>query len=110
MVRNRSKQDRLASECPQRINKWLDKLAKLERYRKSLREKLKMARALKVPVLESPTDLCEVRIGKIKEALKSLKDELRHLEKELKISRKQSVAFGGKGKRSKVEKLTKVRK
>ena len=105
MGRNRSKRGVLASDCPQRINKWLDKLRKLEKDRNSMLRDLKRPRATKITLSTSPDDSCEERIEIIKEALKTLKNELRQLEKDLGISRKQSKVFGGKWKRTNYQKL-----
>ena len=102
MARNRSKQGILADDCPERIDKWLKKLAKAEEYKNKLQG---ISEAPKIPNLGSPGDSVESRIEIIKDVITELKSEIRELEKKNNISRKQSDFFGGKGKRSKYQKL-----
>lgn len=104
MGRNRSKVGVLADDCPQRIGKWLQKLKRAEDRKKYLLNKLNRV-GEKTTYKKDPRDSVEIRIENIKETIRELNVEIRELEKDLKISRKQSDYFGGKGKRSKYQKL-----
>lgn len=106
MARNRSKAGKLAEECPQRISRFAQRLAKLEKYKRRLRSRLKLVEVSGKSVPFTDDESVQVRIDNIKIAMKELKSEIRELEKKLKISRKMSDCFQGKGHRSKFEKLT----
>lgn len=106
MGRNRSKQGQTADSQPARIKRFTDRLFKLEKYKKRLRSRLKLEELPGKSVPFEDGESCESRIDTIKAAMKILKSEIRELEKLLKISRKMSDCFQGKGHRSKYEKLT----
>jgi flagellar biosynthesis chaperone FliJ len=106
MTRNRSKAGKLANECPQRIAKFTERLAKLEKYKRRLRSRLQLGEEAGKSVPFTDEESVQERIDNIKQAMSELKSEIRELEKKLKISRKMSDCFQGKGHRSKFEKLT----
>ena len=103
MARNRSKDGKLASECPNRISKFVNKYRKTESYIRDLKHKLKLP-AKKQELVWKDSEISLV-IDYIKKEITILKSEARDLEKKLGISRKQSDLFQGKNHRSKVDKL-----
>lgn len=110
MGRNRSKVGVLADNAQERINKFLAKLIKVRKYKRSLLKKLERDIMKEEKIRFYPDEDCQERVERIKAETTRLRKEVRTLEKDLKISRKQSQEFGKeiiqkKGK-SKSEKLT----
>lgn len=96
MSRNRSKFGVLADQCPERMDKYKAKIHKLQKYKKSLEEKLEIDFSEKRFINSEPTDMCEERIDKFKVLIKEIELEVRELEKQLDISLKDSKAFDRK--------------
>lgn len=98
MTRNRSKFGKLASECPDRISKFVCKYRKIEAKVRDLKRQLKLPAKKQSLVYEDGE--ISIVIEFIKQKISILKSEARSLEKKLGISRKNSDLFGGKYHRS----------